>query len=952
MTANERKNLDRAIPLLTMFIFMIGTFSIFIDSFKICANILPAIYGLKTLNNDWLPFVCNKNPEGRWPLHVCGLLGVALGCCFCIRLFYTWLVRSWIRPTAWVIASSHGTHRGAYGSFEADPFIGFGILSVLRAPDERKPYPFPRLCGGSRQDGEDMPLEDPAERGFAPRPAASRRPETAYEQLQRLGAQMTAQAIPLVEAVAQGPTRQAPGFAPVAAGVGNSPPPPRFERSIATPKAAAKAAAPDNGAGVFGDEEPGAAKAAPVLRAPQPVAATAAPATPADRRASIPGETPAVIREQGYGGPADMQEMYRRGEEQAALMKDQWNSMMQKIEESRRESAAFLEQHFAKQTVDEDTKTMIAKAVQEALKAERDMQAAVIAEAEAVTSPSPAPRVAYRASIAEREREANALETIQGVKVTEAVFELTSLMHKRAAEFHPMSEFCSNIKDKPLPTRLDMLMKWYRAAAATVGTMTDQGDDVWSALHHGITDWLEQWVDRAQTDDQELWTFADLWPGAAAGVNLAKWCAQVYDPLLKTLDSKCLAEHTALVDDLQLNGFQRVCSVFCVAHMTYGVQNISDLRQLLLKVQRPAAYLENLDGIEWEAALGRWLQLYKALDRMLSNSRVERAGFRPNELLISMSFSELVERVIRMTENYEHDTLFALYKSTGLRTLTPYDGANLEIYAKLKGMFHNNATIKGWERPKKPPKVANIADGGNGGGGGGGRGSGGGGGKAPAGGKAPDGKKPAGGKEKGTKAKGEAPAKDVGGKKKEEKPTLTPEQQRTKDYALEGYAHWHDKKKDEKDLTALLATKWDLHAWAAYHQLNSKPKGPKPGKGSSGGGGKGKGKGKGGGQLSWPNQPHQGQVQFCRDFQSGNCWRGANCKFSHDTGGWPQQPTPAWPGPGAQAAAANAQQGLGRRQGCLYWRALGACSRANCPFSHDPVIQFKSVKDVPDSQIP
>lgn len=857
-----------------------------------------------------------KNPEDLLPLIGFVILAVAI----------KRAVRCKLRTAS---ASRMAPIVGRVGRSDSVDWIGYGILSVLHAPNERKPWPYPRCLGGARR-GEGTPL--------LPQEGSEEEDEPQQGAVAGFRA-------------ALGGIRERTNRAIAAAQAAISPPPQlaRQPAPIAPPKAKAPQVAGLPRVELRGEVSP----PVPVLRlpvvTPVPEVGGDLPLPPAQggRRDSLADETPAVDRQRGYGGPAIAGARDLQGDSPrlSAAVIAQMQALQDQLEADQRRNTMLIEQ----QMFDADAHRQdIANLVAEALRKERALQAAV--DIPAPTGPAPR---RYRPSIAEREAEDSGYqETMPGIAITEGEVAITHNIRSRPAEFVSMP---SGIQGKPLHAVLELLDQWFRDQEASFGTNTSAGDAIWAVVQHSVTDWYESWVERAETDDQSEWGLDKLWPGGHAAVNLSTWCATVYDALRKTLDAPCTAEHQLMTFGLSLNGFQRVCSVFCVALTTYGVKSIVDLRQLVLKVNRPRTYIENVDWGECHLALRKWQSHIRIIEYMLPRTLLEQDELRPNQTLITMSLREVCQLVIAATLPWEHDTLHSRYKSLGVKHLTPVEGANDKIAHTLLDLFRKVKSSVSWkggqkkDKPKETPKVAHAAK---------------------------DGSSKA---KNALAAKGGA-AKD-GAPPKTPTPKLTPEAQRTTDHAKAGFAAYHLKAVKDVKLDDIVASKYGLAGWAAYHQANKTPKTTSPpvskwggGGGGKGGGKGGKGGGKGGGGAGawWKASGGKGKGakngappgysgEICRLFQRGACQYGDNCKFDHvqapPQGNWTQAPAwsvppaPAWTvGPVPQGYAAQGTGGKGAITGghCPYWRAFGQCPYGdNCwNGTHDPNLRGKSAAQV------
>ena len=371
-----------------------------------------------------------------------------------------------------------------------------------------------------------------------------------------------------------------------------------------------------------------------------------------------------------------------------------------------------------------------------------------------------------------------------------------------------------------------------------------------------------------------------------------------------------------------MNGFQRVCGLFCTVYVVHGFKTRADITQVFNKCADPQSATRGKNGDKWVEGLREWRSLRNTVDSLFEHTFEARPDMRPSEFAVTTGLQKIFDEVQQLTKNkLRIERLETLYKTSGFedaRQVTPEQ--NAKMVETMIGTFAVNEEVKAFVRTNTP--------------------------KTPGGGVgAPAAAQP----------KAHAAAKGPGkGKKKgkkegtegteEEKPPKTPKKPPTKeesklqglrDQARHAYASSIGKTMKEVTVEEALAShdgRYDLHAWVAYNkELKQGTKSQKSAvrqalvtkgaeQAAKGGKGKPKGKGKGGdnggkggGGKSGQNPDYRDKpLLLCVQYMSeGWCSRGANCPYPHrapNLEAWAKVSPSAPPAPQAAAAAAPAQQ--------------------------------------------
>ena len=502
----------------------------------------------------------------------------------------------------------------------------------------------------------------------------------------------------------------------------------------------------------------------------------------------------------------------------------------------------------------------------------------------------------------------------------EVVEALQSNLKNNRTNPRKLKDFFTGDKKRTIVERMLLIKKWLDEIRTWCDTATGAFHAVWLAIQWSYTDWVESYVDRLGTEDIADWRFGRLWDGeivesdgsaVSLNVSLAKWTAQAFMLLFEALDQTCKDEwNSRRFDDENLNGFQRVCSVFCVVWIVYGFRNQDEILAAIARASNPYSAIQGKPGKEWKEGLREWLAIQRIVRGHLRHALEDRPEMRPSLVKITRGV-KLIMGDIKQAETNELNIsqLQQLFVASGMlenRDLTHQQSDDL--LSKFLSCFESNAAVLGCTRTKDGKIVPGSSSSG-------GQGGAGPGGAAPrahgaitdAGPKSKAEKK----KEKEEKAKKDKAAKDKERKEKEkaERAKVTPEQQKVNDSALAFYAAYHSKKVNDPEvsLDALRASGWSPQEWVSYgtqlrterakyrREQKAAYAANEQGKPAGGGKGKGKGKGKGGKR------------------QGGG--------GSNGGGGGNAQPSPS----GGQS-----------QMPCVNYQRDAKCNRDNCPYAHVP----------------
>ena len=519
-----------------------------------------------------------------------------------------------------------------------------------------------------------------------------------------------------------------------------------------------------------------------------------------------------------------------------------------------------------------------------------------------------APAWRHRPSIAERVQEDDQYqERLPGVSLTEAPSAVESYLPKRVPETPQLS----GLSKLPLAQRLELLWLWLEKTRNWVDASQSSGPQLWKCMSHAFGDYVSCWIDRAETPEQASFTLEKgLWKGGPAGESAAGWCSNSFVWLHAALDEESAQEFDLITRGQNLNPFQRACAVYIAPLLRHGFQDLQDVKSVVLKIQRPALFLEGKDGSTWHAELLRWKSLRQIYELTMSASLGEQVastaeGWKDvNPLWVVHSLREVVEKCASMCNVIEIQAVLDTCKNQRIFSTNPLPGSGDVLADSLIALFSTSRTIKAYKKPAKAHAATREL--------------------AP--------------KEQAPKATPKDAPKDAGkASPPQHVPTvpLTREQQSLQDRAKAGFAAYHNR--DFRSVTneEVAKSRFQVAGWAAYHDQNRQ---------------KGKGKGKGppryGCGAPAPVLPHVPQAAavpgVCRDFQRGQCQRGQNCRFSHNA----QPAAPIAPPP---APAHSKGAGKGAPPVCLFWQAWGTCNRADCKFAHPPEKKGAGLHSAPPS---
>jgi hypothetical protein len=196
-------------------------------------------------------------------------------------------------------------------------------------------------------------------------------------------------------------------------------------------------------------------------------------------------------------------------------------------------------------------------------------------EARQVTVAPAAPRTNFRKSIAQREQEDGVQHVIPGNPLSMGTHTMAvgSHLQKKISE---LPELPKDLDRKALAARLQAIADWLENVRVIKDGMTDQGSYVFKVLREAFQDWVDAYIDRADTTAQAKWDFTWIYDGGAAGIYLSQWCSHFQSIILAALDDACRREFTDMCKGKELTPFQRVAGAFISVLMVYGVQRVRD----------------------------------------------------------------------------------------------------------------------------------------------------------------------------------------------------------------------------------------------------------------------------------------------------------------------------------------------------------------------------------------